>query len=270
VPSVASMSRALAILAILPLLASAASAASAAPAAPAAIADTTRPVAPGLLPSAPQIDAALSDLALDPNLPQEKSVRTLRWLSAEKRGEAKDAPGWLLWVQNLFSYIGSAARFIVWILAALLAAVIIVFILRLLRDRGAVVRGRQFVAPTHVRDLDIRPESLPDDIGAAALALWQTGAQRRALALLYRGVLSRLAHQHQAAVRDSTTEGECIALAAACLAPQAGAFTARLVRTWQRAVYGGSMPDFEQVQALCAGFAGALDTPSAPVEAVTA
>ena len=44
-----------------------------------------------------------------------------------------------------------------------------------------------FVAPSHVRDLDIRPESLPDDVGAAALALWQRGEQRAALALLYRG-----------------------------------------------------------------------------------
>ena len=71
-----------------------------------------------------------------------------------------------------------------------------------------------FVAPTHVRDLDIRPESLPDDIGAAARALWDRGEHRAALALLYRGLLSRLAHVHRLPIRDSSTEGDCLALAA--------------------------------------------------------
>src|SRR4029079_6929748 len=74
-----------------------------------------------------------------------------------------------------------------------------------------------FVAPTHVRDLDIRPESPTDDIGAAARQLWDRGEQRAALALLYRGMLSRLAHVHRVPIRDSSTEGDCVELASAQL-----------------------------------------------------
>ena len=55
------------------------------------------------------------------------------------------------------------------------------------------------------------------DIGAAARVLWDRGDHRAALALLYRGMLSRLAHVHRIPIRDSSTEGDCLALAASHL-----------------------------------------------------
>src|SRR5262249_10543529 len=118
---------------------------------------------------------------------------------------------------------------------------------------------RNLAAPTHVRDLDIRPESLPDDVGAASRALWDRGEHRPALALLYRGCLSRLAHVHEVPIRDSTTEGECVVLAAGHLSPGAAAYVAQLVRIWQRAVYRGEEPSAEVMYSLCDGFGGALD-----------
>ena len=59
--------------------------------------------------------------------------------------------------------------------------------------------------------------AFPPDIGAAARALWDRGEHRAALALLYRGMLSRLAHVHRVPIRDSSTEGDCLALAASHL-----------------------------------------------------
>jgi hypothetical protein len=113
--------------------------------------------------------------------------------------------------------------------------------------------------PTHVRDLDIRPESLPVDIGAAARTLWSRGEHRAALALLYRGLLSRLAHVHQVPVKDSSTEGDCLALAVTHLTIDRSEYTSRLIRVWQRAVYGGVNAETSAVYALCDGFAPALD-----------
>jgi hypothetical protein len=149
-----------------------------------------------------------------------------------------------------------------------LAAIIVVYVLRLVTGRQRARAAVAATAPTHVRDLDIRPESLPDDIGAAARRLWDSGETRRALALLYRGLLSRLAHAHQAPVRDSTTEGESIALARRFLPAGGGEFAAGLVRTWQRAVYGGDMPGTGHVHELCAGFAPALDAAPSPAGAL--
>ena len=105
-----------------------------------------------------------------------------------------------------------------------------------------------------MRDLDIRPESLPEDIGAAARALWDRGEHRAALALLYRGLLSRLAHVHRIPIRDSSTEGDCLALAASHLPQRSREYASRLVRVWQRFVYGGQHTEAATVHALCDDF----------------
>src|SRR5207253_1320150 len=117
-------------------------------------------------------------------------------------------PSWLDWLPNLFGWIGQASQMLVWVLIAALVGVLLLFIVRLVRDTRLETRGSKFIAPTHVQDLDIRPESLPPDVGAAARALWERGEKRAALALLYRGTLSRLAHVHEVAIRDSSTEGD--------------------------------------------------------------
>jgi hypothetical protein len=122
---------------------------------------------------------------------------------------------------------------------------------------------KAFVAPSHVRDLDIRPESLPDDVGAAALALWERGEQRAALALLYRGTLSRLVHVHAVPIRASSTEGECLALARQRVPAATGRYATQLVETWTGAVYGAQTPAGSVVQALCGEFAAALDAKGA-------
>jgi hypothetical protein len=184
-------------------------------------------------------------------------VNRLRWNSDEEQEEA-EAPDWLT---GLFAWIGQAMRMLMWVLAALLAAGVIIYLLRLLRQRRAAMVSGPRVAPARVRDLDIRPESLPDDVGAAARQLWDAGEFRRALALLYRGMLSRLAYVHAAPVRDSTTEGESMALARGCLNADNGEFAVSLVRVWQLAVYGGRMPESAEVHAICAGFGRALDPP---------
>jgi hypothetical protein len=141
-----------------------------------------------------------------------------------------------------------------------------VYLSRTLRDREKARAAGGLATPTHVQDLDIRPESLPDDIGAAARALWDRGERRAALALLYRGLLSRLAHVHSVPIRDSTTEGACVTLAAAHLSEERHEYVARLVRLWQRSVYGGQDADTAAVYSLCTGFTAALDAPPpAPV-----
>ena len=115
-----------------------------------------------------------------------------------------------------------------------------------------------------MRDLDIRPETLPADVGGAARALWDAGERRAALALLYRGLLSRLIHVHRVPIRDSSTEGDCLDLTARHLAATRQEYAAGLIRAWQRFVYGGEHVQPALVQALCDGFAGALDRPDSP------
>jgi len=215
-------------------------------------------------PQAPEIVRAVAKVKADPNLATEQTIKTLKWRSA---GESKpfSLPAWLRWTVDLFRWMDRSARALVWCAAAVLAGLLGVYISRLVRSlKGRAGTSGGFTAPTHVRDLDIRPETLPDDIGAAARALWDRGDHRAALALLYRGMLSRLAHVHRVPIRDSSTEGDCLTLAAGYLAATRHEYTVRLIRVWQRSVYGRESVTGATVYELCDGFAAALDAVPGP------
>jgi hypothetical protein len=194
----------------------------------------------------------------DPLLRAEKTIRTLRWRQRGQQTRTSRA-GWLVWFAGFFAWLGQSARYLVWAAAIFLVLWVVRYVLttstRVRPDDG----DEPFVAPTHVRDLDIRPASLPPDIGAAARALWDAGQRRAALALLYRGLLSRLAHVHSVPIADSTTEGDCLALSAAHLSTPRHAYASRLVGVWQHVVYGQEDVDGDTVRELCDGFAPALD-----------
>jgi len=89
--------------------------------------------------------------------------------------------------------------------------------------------------------------------------LWDCGEHRASLALLYRGLLSRLAHVHRIPIRDSSTEGDCLALAARHLTLARREYASSLVGVWQRSVYGHEDARTGSVYALCDDFASVLD-----------
>jgi hypothetical protein len=215
------------------------------------------PPAAGQVPSDEQIAAAVKALGQDPNLGGERTERTLHWVN-DTKPKPTHTPAWIEWISGLFEWVTRTSRFLFWGAIVLLAGFLAVFLVRLLRERAAPGSSEQFTPPTHVRDLDIRPESLPHDIGSAACQLWQHGQQRAALALLYRGLISRLVHVYGIPIRGSSTEGECLALAAQRLEESRQHYASRLVRTWQQSVYGGREPPTDAVFALCDEFAAAL------------
>jgi hypothetical protein len=204
-----------------------------------------------------QVTQAVGEVKKDPNL-AGRTIRTLRWANQKRPTEA----GSLRWLRDMMAWIGQGGRFLFWIVLAFLVGVLLVYLWRLVRNWSPPERSKRIDAPSFVRDLDIRPESLPADIGAAARQLWDSGEHRSALALLYRGLLSRLVHVHHVPIKDSSTEGDCLALAHLHLKDEERrTYVASLVRLWQRAVYGGENVQTESVHALCDGFAHALDQP---------
>jgi hypothetical protein len=219
-------------------------------------------------PTQAEIDRAASAVKADPHLATEQTVRRLTWDGPRKRARKPDAgrPGWLSWLADLFGWLGEMSRMLMWLVIAALVAALALLLVRVFQTGRRPRLPKAFVAPTHVRDLDIRPESLPDDIGAAARALWDRGEQRAALALLYRGLLSRLAHVYEVPIRDSSTEGDCLQIAARTLEAPRLEFATRLVRTWQRAIYGGLSVDTEVAHELCANFDTYLERPADPQE----
>ncbi|WP_343633095.1 DUF4129 domain-containing protein [Roseateles sp.] len=203
--------------------------------------------------AASEVMAAASDVGADPLLPGMDKTRELRFKQHdedEKKPTEKVDAGW--W-REFFLNLSSGLRIAMWLLVA---AGFIWVLLRLrdwvrLRDREALPKTQ---APTHVGSLDIRPESLPDDIGAAARELWQRGETRPALSLLYRGALSRLVHGHGVPIRAASTESDCLALAATRLRPESQDFLTLLIHGWQSVAYARRELPAEDFEWLCAGF----------------
>ena len=215
-------------------------------------------------PGRTEIARAIETIKADPNLATERTIKTLHWNGATRSSRSR-LPPWLAWMLGLFRWLEQSARLLVWVGAAALAAALVVYIMRTVRGHRLPRGDELFVAPTHVRDLDIRPESLPEDVGAAARHLWDRGEHRAALALLYRGMLSRLAHVHHIPIRDSTTEGDCLALAASHLTLGKREYASRLVRVWQGFVYGARPAQAATVYVLCDDFGSALG-PASPLD----
>jgi len=220
-------------------------------------------------PSRQQVQSAADRVRADPNLPGSKTEKSLRFKDTGKKTEEdkkKDTDG-LRWIRDFVGKISEGARLLVWALGALALAWLVIRIRRWVQVRAGGGRHRMAPLPSHIGSLDIRPESLPDDVGSAVASLWQRGQRRPALSLLYRGALSRLVHLHAVPIRNASTEGECVTLSEGRLAPLSLEFFARLVAAWQLGAYGGRLPPTAGVLALCAEFDARLGAPAGPAKA---
>lgn len=225
------------------------------------------------LPTPQQVDQQLRIVRQDPDLPGKRMEKTLRFKEKDKpkpKAKKKDEPsGGTSWFRGFASWLNDASRIAVWALGAVLLAYVLMRLRTWMRERADAALPPSAALPSHVRDLDIRPESLPDRVGPAAWALWTQGQHRAALSLLYRGALSRLVHDHAVPIRASSTEGDCLQLARGHLEAARMAYVERLVRAWQQAVYGGRDPADDDVRALCDGFDSQLAPLRAPATTAT-
>lgn len=115
-------------------------------------------------------------------------------------------------------------------------------------------------APEVLFGLDLRPESLPEDIAGTARRLWEAGQAREALSLLYRGALVILTHQEQLAIHTSHTEGDILKLAKSATAPERYAYLRTLTQLWQRIAYAHRIPETRELLPLFEGWP-AFQTP---------
>lgn len=204
-----------------------------------------------------QVSRAASAVQKDPLLGGSHTERRLKFKSDDKKEEDDERPqpkAGRPWMTDLGIWLAESGRLLVWALGAVALAMLLVGARRWFFVHGSLSSRAKVVLPSHVRDLDIRPESLPDDIAGSARALWQRGEHRAALSLLYRGALSRLVHEHAVPIRAASTEGDCVALAARSLPSEASGFFQGLVQAWLLSVYGARTPDDALVMSLCDRF----------------
>ncbi len=211
--------------------------------------------------AARQAAARIRQVLEHPDFGEEKQVGRLTF---KKKAETRDhefgaAPGWLedlgrFWV-GAMRWAADGLRVAGWAALALLGLILSRLLLRELQ--GLRLRRSRRPPPPAIAGLDIRPESLPDDVGAAARALFAQGKAREALALLYRGALSRLAHGEGIEFCAGDTEGDCLARVTRGRSPARAAF-ATLTLAWQRAAYAAQEIGAGEAESLCAAWSSAF------------
>ncbi|MES2935457.1 MAG: hypothetical protein V4805_18445 [Pseudomonadota bacterium] len=176
-----------------------------------------------------------------------------RWkVPPKKPPKTKIDPSWkkaLAVMANILKFvlIAAALGFVGWLLY------------RYRSHFGPFARKPRPQLATEIGGLDIRPETLPDDVAASVRQLWSKGEQRAALALLYRATLSRLVDQDQLVLTQGATEGDCLRLAKRALAQ--GQLSARRLDVtvtttdlWLNAAYGNRWPLTANVLDSCAAW----------------
>lgn len=223
--------------------------------------------APAEAASAPAASAsavldAVQQLRDEGHFGKKHPERHLRFKPEKKEDKPKPKDSSWAWWRHFAEWLNNVGRVGIWTLGALAVGVLAVLALRM-RRQAATDAPLQLdaAAPQRVRQYDIRPESLPADVGAAAWAQWQAGELRPALALLYRGALSRLVHRHALPIRSSSTEGDCMTLAQRHLPAEPSDYFARVTRARLLGSYAGRWPDGEEVRELCRLFEQRLAPP---------
>lgn len=108
----------------------------------------------------------------------------------------------------------------------------------------------QVIPPSSIGSLDIRPESLPKNIGDVARNLMLQHEYRAALSLLYRGALSVLAHRDRVPFTSSDTEQDCINRVTAAEVASLSFFVT-LTHDWLQEAYAHQTQEQARLLSLC-------------------
>ena len=165
----------------------------------------------------------------------------------ESKDESKPTKWDWSWIESIARFLSNLARYGTWIVGALALAIVLYLLARYARLRG--FGAGQAERPDFLFGLDVRPESLPEDVAAAAAALAKEGRTREALSLLYRGALVRFLDQGMEFLRGDT-EGDCLRKVETNARDTARQYFRRLVSAWQSLAYGHRAVGAEAVVAL--------------------
>ena len=195
---------------------------------------------------------------------QEISVRKWRFKNLIEENEDK-IPEWLInfieWWENNVDFGSNSdgentlLTTAAWLKLLLITLAVVLVVYLLYRFRGPMRRlqrgKKRESTPEVMFGLDVRPESLPDDIPAQVMSFWRDNRHRDALGLLYRASLSHLIEHHALVFRSSYTEAECAALVKSRGIDSLSNYFAGLTRIWCRLAYGHELPAIEAIEKLC-------------------
>lgn len=160
--------------------------------------------------------SVIDEVMLTKNLNDKRKETKWVKIKQEKKKDKKKDKTDMSWLKNILESFGQLFAIIFEYALWIAIAVGLYFIFRY-RDNwlylfqgGKKKKEDDYIAPEVMFGMDVRPESLPDDIISNAKQLWDQGKHREALSLLYRGALVRLINQEHIQLQNSHTEGDVL------------------------------------------------------------
>jgi hypothetical protein len=212
----------------------------------------------------------LSPCTADAETPESEPARIIREVKSrpefkvhtikEKVPVAGKMPSWIERLLKSIS-LGSVAPILKDLMIVAAVGLLVAAIIWLVWKNRHALMGLQSGLPVSgksappvarvVMGMDVSPETLPQDIPGAAMALWRAGACRDALGLLYRGAVSMEIVVGRVQIRESDTEGDCMRRVEQMGEPAHPSYFKGLTRIWLGLAYAGMRPRDEDVEALC-------------------
>lgn len=190
----------------------------------------------------------IAEVLASPDFGSERQVKRWRYIGEFDPSEGKPRTISDSMI-NFIRFISDISQGLLWVLA-IVALLLILYALRRFRPEPRL-RRQAYRPPDTLFGLDVAPESLPEDVAAAAAAAAREGRMREALSLLYRGALSALVHRYGIPLLAGYTEADCVRAAGASL-PEAGVvYFRQLVAAWQGVAYAAQTPTPAGVEQLC-------------------
>lgn len=111
------------------------------------------------------------------------------------------------------------------------------------------IRKRKAI-PNTILGMDMKKDSLPDDVMATFSSLIDKKQYREALSLLYRATLSEIVHAGDIDIPDSATEQECSEMVSHRRNKNESSFFAKLTHAWILLAYADRDPSMETLSSL--------------------
>lgn len=183
---------------------------------------------------------------------EERKVWRRKHPQDEEKRAPELSPGWI----KFGRFMAEAIRVIAWVLAIVFVGWLLYYLAQRMGWFKDWIGKRTVFKPDVLFGLDLRAESLPDDIPAAARALLASGDVRAALSLLYRGALRVLIHDRHLTVQEGDTEGDCVRRVDRSGPAALAGYFRKLVDAWGLVAYAHRVPDAAAAQSLVDDWAG--------------
>jgi hypothetical protein len=187
----------------------------------------------------------IKEILADKDFGYERDATRWQARNPSKPREPGASPD-LSWLATLGQALAKIIEVALWVLAGVAVAYALWFLVRLLPRGGDEPPREPYRPPPALFGMELAPETLPADVGAAAADLVRAGKLREALSLLYRGSLSNLVHKRGVQLLASHTEAEVLSLSGR----EIHSYLEKLIDAWRLCAYAKRSPGAAEVERL--------------------